>query len=56
MPAAAANRYPMVAIMTVLPKSFASILARIIATGGRENKQLVVGCRGNVSPSRRLSC
>jgi hypothetical protein len=30
----------MVAIMTVLPKD---VLARIIATGGREDKQPVVG-------------
>jgi hypothetical protein len=52
----------MVAIMTVLPKLFCPscfaqvVLRRIIATVGRENKQLMVGCRGNVSPSRRLSC
>jgi hypothetical protein len=52
----------MVAIMTALPRLFCpsrfaeDILARIIATSGRENKQLAVGCRSNVSPSGKLSC
>lgn len=31
-------------------------MARIIATGGGENKQLAVGGRGSVSPSYRPSC
>jgi len=31
-------------------------LARIIATHGGEYKQLAVGRRSTVSPSRRLSC
>jgi len=31
-------------------------LGRIIATDGGENKQLAVGGRSTVSPSRRLSC
>jgi hypothetical protein len=39
--------------MSVLPKN---ILGTIIAMGGGENKQLVVGCCGTVSPSRRPAC
>jgi hypothetical protein len=31
-------------------------LGGIIAMGGGENKQLVVGCRSTVSPSGKLSC
>jgi hypothetical protein len=31
-------------------------LGGIIVTGGGENKQLVVGGRGTVSPSGKLSC